>query len=157
MGFAWHLWRLTGNPLAFVGIQRAWNNSPSYPFAFLVHFFREPVLIGNSGWDPVGLTVIVTCSMAALLIWAWRKQAFPVEYSIFLALQVVVLTCRTSTLGNLRYVTSCFPFFLAVGILTKRPLTYSLLLAIFAAFFGLFAALFAAGQQHHPGYHFAAF
>ena len=53
--------------------------------------------------------------------------------------------------------TGCFPFALALGMLTKRPMTFALLLGIFAGFFGLFAALFAAGQQHHPGYHFAAF
>ena len=53
--------------------------------------------------------------------------------------------------------TGCFPFALALGMLTKRPMTFALLLGIFAGFFGLFAALFAAGQQHNPGYHFAAF
>ena len=157
IAFAWHLRNLTGNPLAFIGIQSAWNNSPSYPFAFLVNFLRAPALINNSGWDPAFLNVIVTCAMLPLAIWAARKQRIPIEYSLFFALQLIVLTCRTSTLGNLRYVTGCFPFFLACGIATKRTLSFALLLAIFAAFFGLFAALFAAGQQHHPGYHFAAF
>jgi hypothetical protein len=157
VGFMWHLWRITGNPLAFVGIQRAWNNLPAYPFSFLVHYFREPVLIGNGGWDPELLTVIVTFAVAALLVWSWRKQRLPVEYCIFMALQLAVLISRTSTLGNLRYVTGCFPFFLALGIATKRPVTFALLLVLFAGFFGLAAALFAAGQQHHPGYHFVAF
>jgi Gpi18-like mannosyltransferase len=157
LAFSWHLGRLTGNPLAFIGIQRAWNNAPSYPFAFLVNFLHAPALIDNSGWNPAFLTVIVTCAMTPLAIWAWKKQLMPIEYCLFFALQLIVLTCRTSTMGNLRYVTGCFPFFLALGILTKRTATYSMLLAMFAAFFGLFAALFAAGQQHHPGYHFAAF
>jgi len=80
-----------------------------------------------------------------------------VEYRLFFALQLVMLTCRASTLGNLRYVTNCFPFFLALAILAKRPLLFSLVLAAFAGFFGLCASLFAAGQQHHPGYHFMAF
>jgi hypothetical protein len=155
--FAWHLGRLTGNPLAFVGIQAAWNNSPSYPFAFLVRFFREPALIGSSGWNPELLAVVVTCSLAPLLLWSWIKRVMPLEYCLFLGLQLVLLTCRTSTMGNLRYVTGCFPCFAALGVLARRPMVYSLLLAVFAAFFGLFAALFAAGQQHHPGYHFAAF
>jgi hypothetical protein len=155
--FSLHLWKLTGNPLAFIAIQRAWNNSPSYPFAFLVNFLRAPALIENSGWDPAFLSVIVTCSMAALCLWSWIKQRMPIEYRLFFTLQLIVLTCRTSTMGNLRYVTGCFPFFLALGILTKRTLAFSFLVVIFAAFFGLFAALFAAGQQHHPGYHFAAF
>ena len=155
--FAWHLWQLTGNPFAFIGIQRAWNNSPSYPFGFLIHFIQKPVLIGNSGWDPVALTVVVMCAMTGLLVWSWRTRRMPAEYCIFFALQMIVLTCRTSTLGNLRYVTNCFPFFLALGILTKRPLTYSVILAIFAGLFGLFTSLFAEGQQHNPGYHFVAF
>jgi hypothetical protein len=62
-----------------------------------------------------------------------------------------------STLGNLRYATDCFPFFLALAILAKRSLVFSLTLATFAGFLGLCASLFAAGQQHHPGYHFMAF
>jgi hypothetical protein len=81
----------------------------------------------------------------------------PLEYSLFFALQLVVLTCRTSAMSNLRYVTGCFPAFLALAVLVKRPVAFSLLLALFAGFLGLFAALFAAGQQHHPAYHFAAF
>jgi hypothetical protein len=157
VAFAWHLRNLTGNPLAFIGIQRAWNNLPSYPFAFLINFLHAPALVDNSGWNPALLSVFVTCALVPLAVWGWRKQRIPVEYSLFLALQLIVLACRTSTLGNLRYVIGCFPFFLTLGILTKRTLSYSLLLTIFAAFFGLFAALFAAGQQHHPGYHFAAF
>lgn len=157
LAFASHLWRITGNPLAFIGIQRAWNNSPSYPFAFLVRFFHAPVLIGSSGWDPELLTVIVTCALLPLLIWTVRKRRMPAEYCVFFALQLLVLSCRASTMGNLRYVTGCFPCFLALGILLKRPLTYALVLAVFAGFFGLFVALFAAGQQHHPGYHFTAF
>jgi hypothetical protein len=157
LAFAWHLWRITGNPLAFIGIQRAWNNSPSYPFAFLVRFFHEPVLIGSSGWDPELLTVVVTCALLPLSIWSLKERRMPTEYVMFFALQLLVLTCRTSTMGNLRYVTGCFPCFLALGILMKRPVAYSLILAVFAGFMGLFIALFAAGQQHHPGYHFAAF
>ncbi len=157
LAFAWHLWRISGNPLAFVGIQRAWNNSPSYPFAFLVRFFDDPVLIGSSGWDPELLTVVVTCALLPLFIWSWKTRKMAPEYCIFFALQLLVLTCRTSTMGNLRYVTGCFPCFLALGILTKRPVAYSLLLAVFSGFLGLFAALFAAGQQHHPGYHFVSF
>ena len=157
LAFMWRLWQLTGNPLAFVGIQRAWNNSPSYPFAFLIRFLREPALIGDSGWNPEFLTVMITCGMAPVLVWSYRRGRIPVEYSLFFALQWIVLACRTSTMGNLRYVTSCFPFFLALGILTKRPVAFGLLLGAFAGFFGLFTALFAAGQQHHPGYHFVAF
>ncbi len=156
-GFLGRLWQLTGNPLAFVGIQQAWNNSPSWPFAFLVRFLREPVLIGSSGWDPELLSVVTTCALAALFGWSWRRRSMRTEYLIFFALQLVVLTCRTSTLGNLRYVTGCFPFFITLGLLAKRPLAWSLTLVVFTGFFGLFAALFAAGQQHHPGYHFVAF
>jgi hypothetical protein len=157
IAFASHLGFITGNPLAFIGIQRAWNNLPSYPFAFLIRYFREPLLIGNGGWDPELLSVIVTGAMAGLVVWSSRKRRLPAEYCIFFALQLVVLISHTSTLGNLRYVTGCFPFALALGILTKRPIAFALLLALFAGFFGLFAALFAAGQQHNPGYHFAAF
>jgi Gpi18-like mannosyltransferase len=155
--FMFHLWRLTGNPLAFVGIQQAWNNAPSFPFAFAVRFLREPVLIGSSGWDPEPLSLIATFAMLAVLVWCVRTRRIPMEYCLFFGLQLVVLTCRTSTLGNLRYVTNCFPFFLALAILAKRPLAFSLVLAAFAGFFGLCASLFAAGQQHHPGYHFVAF
>ena len=157
VAFSWQLWRLTGNPLAFIGIQRAWNNSPSYPFAFLVRFLREPVLIGSSGWDPELLSVVITCALTAVFVCGWRRRLMPVEYLLFFALQLVVLTCRTSTMGNLRYVTDCFPFFAGLGMLTRRPVVYSIVLAVFAGFLGLFAALFAAGQQHHPGYHFASF
>src|SRR5262249_38976947 len=152
-----HLWRITGNPLAFVGIQQAWNNAPSYPFAFLVRFLREPVLIGSSGWDPESLSVIVTLGCLLVLIWAWRTRSLRPEYCLFFALQLIVLPCRTSTLGNLRYVTGCFPLFLALAVATKRPVAFALTLALFAGFLGLFAALFAAGQQHHPAYHFVAF
>jgi hypothetical protein len=153
--FAWHLWRLTGNPLAFVGIQRAWNNSPSYPFAFLVDFLRSPKLIGSDGWDPTVLTVAVTCGATGLALWSWRRRQMPLEYCLFFALQVVVLTCRSSAMGNLRYATGCFPFFLALGITSKRTVIFGVLLAVFAGFLGLMAALFGAG--HHTGYFFAAF
>jgi hypothetical protein len=155
--FMFQLWRLTGNPLAFIGIQQAWNNAPSWPFAFLVRFLREPVLIGNSGWDPIPLSLIATLAILAVLVWCARTRSIPIEYCLFFGLQLVVLTCRASTLGNLRYVTNCFPFFLGLAILAKRHLMFSLMLAVFAGFFGLCASLFAAGQLHHPGYHFVAF
>jgi hypothetical protein len=86
-----------------------------------------------------------------------EKEAYARGTAYSLRCQLAVLISRTSTPGNLPYVTGCFPFVLALGVLTKRPMAFSLLLAVFAGFFGLFAALFAAGQQHNPGYHFAAF
>jgi hypothetical protein len=155
IAFAVYLWHLTGNPLAFAGIQAAWGNEIAYPFAFLVDFLREPAVVAHSGWDPALFSVVATCALAPLLFWSWKSGQVPVEYSIFFSLQFLVLTCRTSTLGNLRYITGCFPFFLILGIVAKRQMVFSLLLALFAGFLGIFAVLFS--SSHQLGYNFVIF
>jgi hypothetical protein len=63
----------------------AWNNAPSWPFAFLVPLLREPVLIGHSGWDPIPLSLIATFAMLAVLVWCVRTRSIPMEYCLFLA------------------------------------------------------------------------
>jgi hypothetical protein len=52
---------------------------------FLIRYLRDPVLVGNSGWDPELLSVIVTCSMVGLLVWSWRKRRMPAVLHILCA------------------------------------------------------------------------
>ena len=143
--FMFHLYRLTGNPLAFVLIQRKWDNSLSYPFASIYKFLQSPLVIGHYGWDLQVFSVVFTLSVIPLLFWVWRRQRIPAEYTLFLALQLFVLLSRTSTVSNLRHLLGAFPFFLALAILGKNPRVFLLLLVFFASLLGLFVSLFANG------------
>ena len=141
------LYQRTGNPFAFLQIQSMWENAITYPFSFAVKFFREPSLVGNNGWNPELLSVLFTASVPVILLWAWKGRKMPREYLLFFALQMLVLISRESTLGNLRYLLGNFPYFLALGILTKNTQVFTFILVLFAGFLGLFAALFASGYR----------
>lgn len=143
--FMFHLYRLTGNPLAFLQIQSQWGNSLSYPFASIYKFLKSPHIISHHGWDVQILSVLFTLSVVPLLVWVWRRQKISTEYTLFLALQLFVLVSRTSTISNLRHLLGAFPYFLALGIFGENPRVFLLLLVFFASLLGLFVALFANG------------
>src|SRR3990170_8766211 len=70
--FMLHLYRLTGNPFAYVPIQSVWGNSVSCTFSFVLRFWQSPTMIGHCGWDPEFLSVVLTLSVMAVLVWDWR-------------------------------------------------------------------------------------
>jgi hypothetical protein len=121
-GFFYHLWRLTGDPLASIHIQKAWDNAPTYPFAWLIRFAEAPRVVWYYGWDmaPVSMAATLLAVAAAIAMW-WQREV-PREYALFTALNVYLVVGRNNTNAALRYMLCVFPLFLYLALLLRgRP------------------------------------
>ena len=114
--FMFHLYRLTGNPLAFLQIQSQWGNSLSYPFASIYKFlkspqYHQPLRVGTFRSFPF----FSPLSVVPLLVWVWRRQK--ISDGIHFVLGTTIVRTR---FANLHYFQSstlarCVSLFSGVG------------------------------------------
>jgi hypothetical protein len=147
VAFMIHLYARTGNAFAFSDIQYTWVNSAAAPFAAIAGALETPRIIGHYGWNPEMLSIAFTLSIIPVVVWAQASRRIPLEYTLFAAVQLLVLVSRQSTLGNLRYLLGIFPYFLVLAVWGTSTKVFLFMLAIFTGALGLFLALFASGYH----------
>lgn len=132
-------WTFTGDPFIFLQAQQAWERGHSLPWEPFFDFFRQGQIYHfmNASHD-----FILSLLAIALLPFIWKR--WPVfgiysSYILFLPLTTGVLMSMS------RYVLSCFPLFIALGVLGQYPLIDRILLIVFTLSLGGFAGLFACG------------
>jgi hypothetical protein len=127
-----------GDPLAFATAQEAWH-----PGTFLDRFVSAITLVpfrhsnlNSNGW--------FLCFLA-LTIWSFRRVRFAMLLYALGALMLPYLTLGIDSSLN-RFVLTCFPAFVCLGILCKgRPWLATVLSGIFAALLVRTTAMFSQG------------
>lgn len=115
--FIWHLWRVTGDPLAFVHVQQNWGREARFFWTPLVEFLRHPSLVSGP-WNLIALNLAVTLLVlfagGALLM--QRRWSFGVY-----ALASVLLPLSTGSLQSMaRYAAVIFPLFAWLSVAGRR-------------------------------------
>ncbi len=135
---AWqlHLYRLTGDPLAFLAAQEAYRRAPNTPWAGFLDLF-DPAVYGNP-W----LVLFILAAATALVVASWR--VLPRSLAAY-GSAMLLATASSGTLVSFpRYALALFPMFLVLGALGRYPavhIPYVLLATVSAT---LLTAMFAA-------------
>ena len=131
--FCIYLWRLTGNPFAFIDIQSAWQRGAGFgQFATL---FRElPLVSAEWNFRALNLVMLLFLPLAAGLLWKRGQPAL----AAFVAASFALVLFSSSLQSAGRYVLSTFPVFLVLP--SRRA---ELLLAALAVLLGALTVLYA--------------
>jgi hypothetical protein len=124
--FAVHLDRLTGNPLANLGVQKAWDNESAFPGSAaargLLHLLRDGQGTDYYGFNLVPLSLLALAVATVLIVrTAWKRELSGslVAYAV---VNLLVLLTRSQTQAALRYVVMVFPLFAMAAVpLVRRP------------------------------------
>jgi Gpi18-like mannosyltransferase len=125
--FMWHLWRVTGDSLAFVHVQRNWGRGTQHFWTPFVEFVRHPNVVAEP-WNLIGLNVMVALLVlvAAGCLLMQRRWAFAAY-----AFASVLLPLSTGSFQSMaRYAAVIFPFFAWLATLGRRPLVDRVILGI---------------------------
>jgi hypothetical protein len=117
---------LTGNALAYFDIQReGWGQHTQLPFQSVWDWLHDPVLTSNTGWEFLALSIGLGAAIIGLCGYAiakHRELPFPIEYWVFIGLNMLVIVSRDNVGGVGRYMGVVFPLFALFVIATiRRP------------------------------------
>ena len=117
---------LTGNALAYFDIQReGWGQHTQLPFQSVWDWLHDPVLTSNTGWEFLALSIGLGATIIGLCGYAIAKRRelpFPIEYWVFIGLNMLVIVSRDNVGGVGRYMGVVFPLFALFVIATiRRP------------------------------------
>jgi mannosyltransferase PIG-V len=115
--FAWHLFAVTGDALAFVHIQSAFAR-PAHPTVEAVQgaLVRWDWII--QGWNFRWLNAAAMLAGAIAALWfAWRRQF---ALALFLALGLAAPLGTGTVMSGARYAIGLFPFAIALGAWTRH-------------------------------------
>jgi len=140
--FMLHLYRLTGNALAFKDVLVAWKRSGAFFLTPLYNFMMNPLLVG-SYWD-FGLLNFSASIMALAcgVVLAVRR-----EWALSLyTLGCVLAPLSSSEIGLqslTRYVMVVFPIFIVLAHFARRAWVDQMIRAVFFVLLGLMSAMYA--------------
>lgn len=133
---AWHaaLWRMSGDPLAYLTAQATYGRHPSVPLGAFTDL-ADPAVYGDP-WIVIALTVLT----AALVAVSWRvlRPSLATYATVFFLASLATGTLTSAP----RYYLVVFPVFVALAVAAPRWLGLSYV-AIGAAASVLFTAMFA--------------
>jgi hypothetical protein len=117
---------VTGDAFVYVHIQqKAWGQKGQFPFAPFIDWLGNPKLTSDTGWEFLPLSILLICSVVAFCAagaWMTRRHTlkFPIEYWIFIALNVFPAVSTNKIGGGGRYMLVVFPIFALVVLVTRR-------------------------------------
>ena len=128
LAFMLFLWRITGNPLAFVDAIAAWERPGGFFLLTLYDYLKHPLRIIQP-WDFRTLNFgAAILALGAVYFWARRKQWALATFA-FLA---ILLPLSSGTLqSTARYVAVIFPVFIALAVAGRRPRVDQVIRAVF--------------------------
>lgn len=126
-----HLAALTGDPLAWVKIQRSWGADPGALVKQAALLVTHPVVIGREGWDftmlnwaALALAAAGCASLLAARRWGWAVY-------VVLYASMTLVNFGVFTLG--KHLATCFPMFLGLALLLRGRERTALLSLAFGA------------------------
>jgi len=140
--FALHLYRVTGDALAFVHIQGAFAR-PAHPTFEAVEWALRRWDWIIQGWNFRWLNAAAMLAGLAAAIWlAWRRQF---ALAVFLALGLAAPLNTATVMSGARYAIGLFPFAIALGAWSGRRHVEIALWVIGAGLLAVMSGLFALG------------
>jgi hypothetical protein len=140
LSFMVFLWSITGNPLAFVDVQKGWNRNSAPPWTTLYEYLSRPRSIIEP-WNFRALNFAAAIlGLGAAVFWAARKHWAFATFTLF----SVLLPLATGTLqSNARYMSVVFPIFIALAIAGQRPRLDQTIRVVFLVLFTIMTFSFA--------------
>jgi len=140
VGFAAHLYTVTGDALAFVHIQGAFAR-PAHPTREAIEGAIQRWDWIIEGWNFRWLNAGAMLAGAAAAIWlAWRRR---LACAVFLALGLAAPLGTATVMSGARYAIGLFPFAIALGAWTKNRYVELALWSASAALLALMSACYA--------------
>jgi hypothetical protein len=138
-GFVLFLWRITGNPLAFVDGIAAWERPGGFFWLTLYDYVKNPLnLIEPWNFRALNFGAAIL-ALGAAYFWARRREWAFASFT-FLA---ILLPLSSGTLhSTARYVAVTFPVFIALAVAGRRPRVDQVIRTVFLVLFALMTLSF---------------
>jgi hypothetical protein len=149
--FSAHLWKITGNPLAWSAVQSSWGRTFQLPTSVLWDAaVQNPRIIGYWGWGftAPNLVVWIAALVAAARLLADRDT---IGIGAYAMLAVLVPLASGTTAAGARYMLPIFPVFVAWAGRPERGGGYEALLAAFAVMLGAWVVWLSLGSHATMG------
>jgi hypothetical protein len=143
------MWRMTGNPMATLQIQRAWGNDGTVPGLGVARNIKHLLVDGDLtdwyGWTLIPLSLPIVLTGVGLVVYGFRRRVLPWHLWAYAAVSVGVVLLGGQTGPALRYLLVVFPLFaLTAALLGPRR---RLLPAVAGALLALQVGLYLAALQ----------
>lgn len=119
VGFMYYMYKLTGNPLANLLMQRVWDNGLALPFTGVVKFLMQPQLLSYYGWDLTPVSFLFSLLAVILTLKMITDRDFPLEFTFYTLVSVFMVISRENLNASLRYTALIFPLFLGLARWTQ--------------------------------------
>ena len=143
--------RSSGNPFAFILVQRAWGRRLEFPFLSTLHWFLRPRLTTSGGWGFPSLSILLSLAGVGLAAWmvVHGRDLWPA--ALYLLVTVVVINASNSFMGIPRFIIEVPSVFLGTALLAKRYGAQNAFLIGDAGLMVLYCALWILGVHAvHP-------
>ncbi|PDO09390.1 MAG: hypothetical protein BLM47_12835 [Candidatus Reconcilbacillus cellulovorans] len=140
-----YLYKLTGDPLAFSHIQRAWGRKFSIPFEPVFDYIRNPYIWGHYNNDFGPISFILTVLFLIFLPFVFRYLGF--SFGIYTLLLLAVPLSTNTFMSISRYLLVIFPIFIIFGIFGKNKFWHYSFILMFSTFLGLAVIAFSNGYS----------
>ncbi|HVN85221.1 MAG TPA: hypothetical protein VMW17_10280 [Candidatus Binatia bacterium] len=140
---------LTGDPVAFVHVERAWTRSFTWPWGTLRIAWQTITTLPRFRYVTAIAYVDAGCMVGFLFLLLAMIRSMPPAYWLYSAPVYFIATSTTiaptaglpsASIG--RYLMAIFPGFIMMGVLGRSRLVHYLLLFVFAVLFGPLALYF---------------
>ncbi len=139
-------WRFTGNPLAFLAIQTAWNRKTAIPFASAIRWLGHLNITAQGGWSFPALAVLASLLAILTVIYLARQGTDYWPGAAYILITVLLANASNSFEGIPRFIAELPPVYIAFAMWTDRtPRRPLLMLVVLGALFAAYAALWALG------------
>jgi hypothetical protein len=138
--------RVSGNPLAFLRIQAAWNRAAGFPFVAALRWLHHPLnaLTAQGGWSLPLLALLISALAGLLALWMLRQRAWW-PWAWYLGLVVILANASNSFEGIPRFIAEVPSLYFGLGAWAEATRAQSIVLAATVGFFGLYVALWVLG------------
>jgi Gpi18-like mannosyltransferase len=141
LAFMLYLHSITGNAVAFYGIQSAWGREPTFFLQPLWSYLRNPWLLG-APWNFRVLNFASVVLALACLPVLFRRRQWALGLYTLISL-VVPLSAGLEMLSLSRFVGVVFPVFLVLGRAGRSPTIDRIITIVFVVLLGLLTTMFA--------------
>jgi Gpi18-like mannosyltransferase len=142
LAYMFLLYQRTGNLFASFDIQKVFTQF-AYPFASMIKFLSDRLLLDYYGWDLNALLFIFLFLSVIVFVKMIKDVRIPREYVIYTGINVLVIISRNYMDGGLRYLLPVFPLFLMIAVwLENKKMAYSWVIMSFGALQAFYFAAF---------------
>lgn len=139
-------WRFTGNPLAFLAIQKAWNRKSAAPFSATVRWLGHLTVSAQGGWSFPALAIAASLLAIGAAIYLVRRDQANWPGAGYILITVLLANASNSFEGIPRFIAELPPMYWALALwLDESPKRQWLGLLIMGALFSAYVALWALG------------